>query len=537
MIGTTIGDWKIEEELSKDEVGRLYRTESLTQPGLQTVLKLLTHPQAKSESFVRHFLAQITLIRKLKHPCIVEVYEGGDFGGVPYFVSERVEGSDFEAIMRTGEKFQWREVLVIALHCLAALRYAHRRGVLHRNLKPANLLRSPDGNYRLRDFGVTKFFDENLYTNSDNILGGAAYLTPETCAGKPHTKRSDFYSLGCLLYTLLGGRPPFIGATMVELTHKHCYVLPERVIHFVPQLPEEFDRIIMKLLSKDPAQRPGSGTLLIHELELFAKEAERRGLIDKRPVITHLLDNEPLAVDADAEPVRKSEPIPQLPRPWFKRWYFVLPGFCACVLFALWAFWWRGPTADELLMNAQPLLQSSSPEDWEKAWNEYLEPLNRKYPNRYKDEVRQTKQRIEAYTELKKAILNAKNLHYSGQAERFYHLGNRLLQNGEITSAREIWTDMILVFGSIKQDDPWVAAARIALTRLEESQLSNKTTTIPAEVENTLKSIEHEIQKLRQTGKGDQADRLSQALENLYHNEFKMQQGRTKALPNKSTSP
>src|ERR671912_624269 len=101
----------------------------------------------------------------------------------------------------------------------------------------------------------------------------------------PPTKRSDFYSLGCLLYALLTGRPPFTAANLVELIHKHCFVMPERPIHFVPDLPEEVDNQVMKLLAKDPQVRPGSGTLLLADLERVWSSLETRGKLGKRPAL------------------------------------------------------------------------------------------------------------------------------------------------------------------------------------------------------------------------------------------------------------
>ena len=344
MIGERLGNWIIDAEIARSDMGSLVRAHAADDPSRQAALKWLTHAKAKTPEFEKNFLAQIELLRKLKHPAIVAVYEGGTHDGTPYYVMEWIEGSEFQTILRRGERPAWTEVLTIALQIVPALRYAHRRGVLHRDLKPSNLFRCLDGLVKLSDFGVTKFFGDALITNADNVLGSAFYISPEQAAGKPHTKRSDFYGLGCLLYTLVVGRPPFSGNTVVELIHKHCFVLPERPIHFVRDLPEEIDRFIMKLLAKEPAQRPGSGTLLIQELEGIWSAFERRGMVGKRPPVFAAEDDGDVQIEeGSALAPRLPEPIPRDPVPWLQRWYVVGPLFAACVLLLLWGFWWRRP--------------------------------------------------------------------------------------------------------------------------------------------------------------------------------------------------
>ncbi len=519
MIGTRFGDWIIDAEIGANAMGRLYRAHAPDDPARSVAIKWLTHPKAKTPEFERLFLAQVDLLRKLKHPGIVSVLGGGVHDGSPYYVMEWIDGSDVQSLLRRGEKLDWREATTAALQIVPALRHAHCRSVLHRDLKPSNLFRCADGTWKLSDFGVTKFFGDSLLTNSDNVLGSPAYLAPEVAAGKAHTKRSDFYALGCLLYTLIIGRPPFTGVSVVELIQKHCFVLPERAIHFVPDLPEEIDRFVMKLLAKEPAQRPGSGTLLIQEIEGIWSALERRGMLSKKPALPAPPEEEnDIPPEQEALSVRLPEPTPRPPVSWQKRWYIVVPAFAACVLILLWAFLWRGPGADELMSKARPLLASENPDDWQKAWTDYLEPLSRKYPDKYRDEVREAKQRIDEQGELRRAFQTGKNARYSSEAQRFYHQGLRFVQSGDYGAARRLWENLVQAYAGIEEEKRWVILAREGIQRLDDQGIPahpSGQTTLAEKVHRTAA----EIQRLREAGKTKEAERLRRALEYLYRDD------------------
>ena len=519
MIGTRIGDWIIDAEIGANAMGRLYRAHAVADPERQVAVKWLAHPKAKTPEFEKLFLAQVELLRKLKHPGIIAVLEGGMHLGSPYYVMEWVDGCDLQTLLRRGEKIDWRSALAAAFQIVPALRHAHRRSVLHRDLKPSNLFRCADGTWKLSDFGVTKFFGEALLTNADNVLGSASYLSPEGAAGKPHSKRSDFYGLGCLLYTMIAGRPPFTGVSVVEMIQKHCFVLPERAIHFVPDMPEELDRFVMKLLAKEPTQRPGSGTLLIQEIEGIWSLLERRGLIGKKPVLPAVPPEENDALPEE-EPLaaRLPEPIPRKPIAWHKRWYLVVSGLALCVLILLWAFAWRGPTADDLITKARPLMASEKPDDWQKAWSEYLEPLSRKYPDKYPEEVREAKQRIEDHGELRRAFVTGKNARYSSEAQRFYYLGLRMVQAGDYPAARRLWNNLILAYGATDSERSWVILAREGIVRLDERGAPIRPTGEAGLIEIAQPTIA-EIKRLRAAAMDREADRLTQALEFLYRDD------------------
>ena len=219
---------------------------------------------------------------------------------------------------------------------------------MHGDLRPANLLQAADGQVKLAECGIARLFGADVQPPGDDSLASAAFISPEQAAGKPPTKRSDFYSLGCLLYALLTGRPPFNATSLVELIHKHCFVMPERPAHFVPDLPEEFDALVMKMLAKDPQARPGSGTSLLADFERVWAGEESRGRVGKRP---GLPPDEPLPppaeVEKSARPTRAIVPI-KPPRPLLSRPLVVISLFLLVVAVLVAGFYLSRSDPDDL---------------------------------------------------------------------------------------------------------------------------------------------------------------------------------------------
>src|SRR5262249_47244757 len=157
--------------------------------------------------------AEMLPLQRLDHANIAKFYDSGTHGGLAFVACELVEGSDYRKLLESGRR-PWREVLSVAVQTARALRHAHNRNLLHRDLKPAHLMMTADGTVKVLGFGLAKVVP---------AASSGEYTPPETASGKPLTRRSDFYSLGGVLYTLVTGRLPFIAASLVELMHKQCY--------------------------------------------------------------------------------------------------------------------------------------------------------------------------------------------------------------------------------------------------------------------------------------------------------------------------
>jgi serine/threonine-protein kinase len=175
---------------------------------------------------------------------------------------ELIAGSSLEEELAKGRRFDWREVVRIAIDVCKALRHAHDRGIVHRDIKPGNILLSADGQVKIADFGIARLFGNSKLTVAGAIIGTAEYMAPEQAAGKPVEPRADLYSLGAVMYVLLARRPLFKGKSAKEVIHKQQYEIPEPLRHFNPDVPEVLERLIAALLEKEPERRTPNAMVL-----------------------------------------------------------------------------------------------------------------------------------------------------------------------------------------------------------------------------------------------------------------------------------
>jgi eukaryotic-like serine/threonine-protein kinase len=512
MIGERVGDWVIDAPVGQDHHGRAFRAHAADDPGKLVTIKVLAGGQ--SAEFHELFRGRLLALRKLSHPNLVAYLGGGVVHDDPYFVTEHVPGPDFQTLLREGKRPAWPDVLSYALQGVSALRHAHRRGVLHGDLKPANLLLAPDGQVKLTETGIARLYGPEVPPPGDNPLASAGFISPEQAAGKPSTKRSDFYSLGCLLYALLTGRPPFTATNLVELIHKHCFVMPERPAHYLPDLPDEFDGLVMKLLAKDPQVRPGSGTLLLAEFERVWASLEARGKLTKRPALPGEHPLPPPIEEEAAAKLQKVASPPKPPRPLMSRPIVVVPLFLLCVGALIGGFYLTRTDPDDLWAKAQPLMKSDDPADWERAWTEYLEPLAREYPDKYADEIKAFRGRAQPLAELRRAQAAGRAAKYGSDAERFYHEGLRQCEAGDFAGARRTWERVGAAFAGVPSEAPWVELARQAAGRLPSQDGALHRPSAAA-----LRAAIERAKALRAEGKTAEADAAWDALAELYRDD------------------
>src|SRR5262245_35015592 len=269
MIGAQLGSWVVEEEIGRGGMGAVYRAR-ITAPAdgkpEQAAIKVLAAELAVEVGFQHRFQREIDILRQLDHPNIVRFFDSGETNGRYWYAMELIEGDNFDDLRTTQGRLPWPEVLDLAWQVAPALKHAHDRGVIHRDLKPSNLLRTRLGAVKLTDFGIASLFASPHLTVTGGVIGTPEYLSPEQAKGAQVTKRSDLYSLGVVLYTLVTGRTPFEGDP-VELLHKHQYGQVERPSRLVPELHHDFEAIILSLLEKDPSRRPGDASVLFRQLD------------------------------------------------------------------------------------------------------------------------------------------------------------------------------------------------------------------------------------------------------------------------------
>ena len=255
-------------------MGDVFSAEDIT-TSRQVAIKVLSPALARDDAFRDRFLAEIESLKKLKHPGIVEIFSHGQQDGYLYYAMELVDGHSLEDELCAGRRFDWREITSIAIQLCHALKHAHDHGVIHRDLKPANVLLRDDGTVKLVDFGIARLFGGNHVTVAGGVLGTANYMSPEQADGRGLTERCDQYALGCLLYALATGSPPFDAKTQAELLQLHRYADPEPVGQQAPDLPLHLRRIIMQLLEKDPQQRFPNMWVLSRQLRAMQQALAR----------------------------------------------------------------------------------------------------------------------------------------------------------------------------------------------------------------------------------------------------------------------
>lgn len=294
---THLGPYKIERPLGKGGMGSVFAALD-THTGQRVAIKALTPQLALAEGFRERFEAEIESLKTLRHDGIVRLFGYGEQDGVLFYSMELVDGISLEDELKAGRRFNWREVTSIAIQLSLALKHAHDHGIVHRDIKPANTLLYDEDRVKLADFGIARLFGTTALTTAGGVLGTADYMSPEQADGRPVTARCDQYSLGGVMYALLAGRPPFRAKNLPQMLQLQRFADPEPVRRYAPDTPEQLERVITQLLSKDPADRFPNTQVLARHLQamvmaLSRPAADDFALASDQPAIDRL------EVDAD----------------------------------------------------------------------------------------------------------------------------------------------------------------------------------------------------------------------------------------------
>ncbi|TWT37729.1 Serine/threonine-protein kinase PknH [Posidoniimonas corsicana] len=268
-----LGPYKIGKQLGKGGMGAVYEATN-EETGERVAVKTLAAELAGGEGFRERFQAEIESLRTLRHPNIVRLYGYGEEDGVHFYSMELVDGVSLEEELRQGRRFDWREVTRIAVQVSRALKHAHDHGIIHRDIKPANILLA-DEQVKLADFGIAQLFGGAKLTTARGVVGTADFMSPEQAGSRPITDRCDQYSLGCVMYALLAGRPPFRAKGLPEMLQLQRYAEPEPVSRFAPGTPKQLERVIMQLLEKSPRDRFPNAMALAKHLEAMSLALSR----------------------------------------------------------------------------------------------------------------------------------------------------------------------------------------------------------------------------------------------------------------------
>ncbi len=248
--------YALADELGYGGMAEVYRAHD-TRLGREVAVKVLRADLARDPAFLGRFRREAQSAAGLNHPHIVAVYDTGETGGVPYIVMELIEGRTLRDVLAEDGRLLPRRALEIVGEVCDALEYSHRAGIVHRDIKPGNVMLTRTGEVKVMDFGIARAASQTAatVTQTAQVLGTAQYLSPEQARGEHVDGRSDIYSTGCLLYELLTGVPPFQGDSAFAVAYQHVREDPTPPSQIEPDLPTSLDAVVLKAMAKNPANR------------------------------------------------------------------------------------------------------------------------------------------------------------------------------------------------------------------------------------------------------------------------------------------
>lgn len=251
------GRYEILDRISEGGMATVFRARRLADDQV-VALKVLREQFASDVEFVERFQREARAVRELSHPHMVRVYDSGRDGAVHFIAMEYVEGENLKEDIRRHGRLAPDRAVEIAAQVLDALEYAHAHGIVHRDIKPQNILLTRDGGVKVTDFGIARAMSSATITQTGTVLGSVQYLSPEQARGAPVERATDLYSLGVVLYEMVTGRLPFGGDSPIAIALAHVNQAPPAPRTAVPTLPERLEGIILVALAKSPARRYGS---------------------------------------------------------------------------------------------------------------------------------------------------------------------------------------------------------------------------------------------------------------------------------------
>ena len=286
LIGKIVGHrFRVEDVIGRGGMAIVYRAFDM-KTHQTAALKVLREEYEGDEEYVERFRREAVACKRLSHPNIVNMISSGSAGGVSYIAMEYVDGKTLKEIITDSGRLDQGMAVRITLQILAALAHAHQRGVIHRDVKPQNIMVSHTGQAKIGDFGIAGMADTNTLTSDGNVMGSVHYFSPEQAKGMKATEASDLYSVGVMLYEMLTGHVPFEGETAVSVAMKHLMETPKPVEEEA-DVCRAVELIVKKALEKRPQDRYQSADVMMRDLRralrhpdgafMEARSSEKRG--------------------------------------------------------------------------------------------------------------------------------------------------------------------------------------------------------------------------------------------------------------------
>jgi serine/threonine-protein kinase len=284
------GRYRVVRRLGAGGMAEVYLVED-QQLGRRVALKLLYPRLAEDEQFVERFRREASSAAGLQHPSIVSIFDRGEWDGTYYIAMEYVEGRTLKDIVRERGPAPPEAAIDVVLQILRAARFAHQRGVVHRDIKPQNVLIDEEGRIKVTDFGIARAGASDM-TETGSVMGTAQYLSPEQAQGRPVDARSDLYSIGIVLYEMVTGRVPFDAESPVTVALKQVSEAPIPPREIDPAIPAALEGVVLRALEKDPARRFAEADEFIEALHRARSAPDEIVVTSPPPPMEEILEEE-----------------------------------------------------------------------------------------------------------------------------------------------------------------------------------------------------------------------------------------------------
>lgn len=379
MAKRRIGPFEIEKQLGSGGMGIVYLA-TLVKTGQKVALKVLSPDMSANEKIRSRFAREMDILQKLRNKHIVRYFWGGTIQGQSLYAMEIMDAGTVADWLKRKGQLTWEQTIDCARHICKALEHAHAAGIIHRDLKPANLFLSKKGYLKLGDFGIARDNQATALTAAGSTVGTYAYMAPEQISGSaPITHKTDLYALGCVMYELLTGRPPFQAETMVEMLQKHLTEEPGRITMQAIDCPVWLESVVMKLLEKNPENRFYDALAVQMALDDVLDKVTRQQSV-ARQTLEGGANSKTVAGAPDLKKVlgkkRKKKKKPA--GPFYEQGWFLAASLVLLIGFVTWAVW---PLSEaQLYERAKVLMETEDPLNWSEAQKEYINPLMERFP-------------------------------------------------------------------------------------------------------------------------------------------------------------
>jgi eukaryotic-like serine/threonine-protein kinase len=312
---TLAGRYRLDDVIGRGGMSTVYRGTDTSLDRVVAVKVALDPLVEESPIYLARFTQEAKSAASIGHPGVVTVYDAGADGPTRFIVMEFVPGKSLADILKEERPLEPARAADIAAQVADALAAAHAAGIIHRDIKPGNIMVEPNGSVKVLDFGIARAVDGGSLTQTATVLGTSAYMSPEQALGQPVDARSDIYSLGCVLYEMLTGEPPFIADVAAAVMHQHVRVAPKPAIERNPGIPPDLNALVMQMLAKQPKDRPQTAAEVRDRLRQAIANPGGGDALTTLAIAAALPTAATVPIEAAPPPPPAQSPVRQTPTP------------------------------------------------------------------------------------------------------------------------------------------------------------------------------------------------------------------------------